>query len=306
MSVGEKSTFSDNDTYDVYETDAFEEAIDKLYEKRTDTRETGLKKLISLFTSQWQFDDSVLRCETLSSMLLRCLKKGGASEASLAARALGLHAITLGSGSEAEGVWAQGRAVLAPMVQSRSASGASSAVARTSALEALGVLCFVGAEGEHETMETLELCEGVFSALRAAPEVKAAALRTWALLLTTVPGWHLGTPFVERLLGLLGALLHDGDVGVRTAAGDALALVYDVCGLATLPGEAEADSDVSGRGFGLEGSFEEDAGEVRSRARARDEKGERSGTLPVPAEELSSALEALCVEDGERGAAAEA
>ncbi len=55
------------------------------------------------------------------------------------------------------------------------------------------------------------------------------------MLLTTVPVWKLGSNFVDDLLKTLGALLHNDDVEVRAAAGEAITVLYDTCDLSTLP-----------------------------------------------------------------------
>lgn len=68
-----------------------------------------------------------------------------------------------------------------------------------------------------------------------AAQVAVSALRSWTLLLSTVPAWQLDSSFVERHLAALHELLHSEDVEVRGAAGEAVALLYDTCGLNTLP-----------------------------------------------------------------------
>lgn len=84
-----------NDDFDLLtdeELDEFAVAIEMLYEKRAATRETGLQKLIRLLTIEWQFEECTFKEETLSRLFLSCFKRGGASEARLATRALGKYA----------------------------------------------------------------------------------------------------------------------------------------------------------------------------------------------------------------------
>jgi hypothetical protein len=64
-----------------------------LYEKRAATRETGLQKLIRLLTSEWQIEECTFKQEILSRLFLSCFKRGGASEATMATRALGEYAL---------------------------------------------------------------------------------------------------------------------------------------------------------------------------------------------------------------------
>jgi hypothetical protein len=69
----------------------------------------------------------------------------------------------------------------------------------------------------------------------AAAPVVVAALRGWAFLLTTVPAHRLDSHFVETHLGLLAQLLNGGDVDVRGAAGEAIALLWHMGDLNSLP-----------------------------------------------------------------------
>ena len=60
----------------------------------------------------------------------------------------------------------------------------------------------------------------------------AAALRGWALVASTLPASRMGADWVERALGGLEAGLHTGDVDVRSAAGEAITLLFHSAGLA--------------------------------------------------------------------------
>ena len=88
------------------------------------------------------------------------------------------------------------------------------------------------------------------------PVVQVPGLRGWTLLFTTVPAWKLGgSGFIEDNLKLLAALLHAEDVDVRSAAGEALTVVYHTCDLSSLPHpslaaleEEEEESEHEGEG----------------------------------------------------------
>lgn len=67
-----------------------------------------------------------------------------------------------------------------------------------------------------------------------APAV-LSALRSWAFLLSTVPASRLDAHFVETHLGLLAQLLNGSDVDVRSAAGEAIALLWEMADLNSLP-----------------------------------------------------------------------
>lgn len=209
--------------------DPFVAAVGKLYEKRTSTREEGLAALARLLTGDVQYEECMLRVATFSQMFLGSLKRGGPAEAGLAARALSLHLVTLGAGAEAEGIYKDALPVLEPVLLT-----SKSATTRAAAADALATACFVGGEGPHDALDCMAL---LARALAKAPQpaVLVSALRGWTLLLSTVPAWQLDSAFVEAHLSLLHNLLHSEDVEVRTAAGEAIALLYDSCSLTALP-----------------------------------------------------------------------
>ena len=74
----------------------------------------------------------------------------------------------------------------------------------------------------------------------AGPALLAAsAIRGWSLLLTSLPGWRLDSTFCDGALGFLSQKLADSDVELRSAAGEAVALLFSLAGLGELdPGIA--------------------------------------------------------------------
>lgn len=124
---------------------------------RTTTREGSLTKLVALLSSQWQYEECALREETLFQLFLRSLRRGKGAEARLGARALGLHAITLGAGPAAERMHAEALPVLEPIALT------GQGPERCSAIDALSMLCFVGAEGPPETLACMDIMARVFS-----------------------------------------------------------------------------------------------------------------------------------------------
>lgn len=90
-------------------------------------------------------------------MFLGSLRRGGAAEATLAARALGLHVVTLGASDESESIFKDALPVLEPVILT-----SKSAATRAAVAEALATLCFVGAEGPHETLECMSVLAKAF------------------------------------------------------------------------------------------------------------------------------------------------
>jgi hypothetical protein len=73
-------------------------------------------------------------------------------------------------------------------------------------------------------------------------KLRATALRGWAFLYTSLSA-PLSTRQLEAELAALAALLHDGDVDVRAAAGEGLGLLYHSCGLGDSDFGEEEDLD---------------------------------------------------------------
>ena len=79
----------------------FAEQIELLSEKRTSTREVALSRLVKLLTRNVAVDCVESRLETTLEAVLTCVRKGGAKESPLAARVLGLIALTIGPDRQA-------------------------------------------------------------------------------------------------------------------------------------------------------------------------------------------------------------
>jgi len=113
---------------------------------------------------------------------------------------------------------------------------------RVGAVEALSLTAFVAAAGPSVTLEVMHRLEGLRS---CAPPVAAAALRGWSLLLSTLTAHQVrhinydsdgeggSSDGLERRLTALSKALASSDVGVRQAAGEGAALLYNQSGLAT-------------------------------------------------------------------------
>lgn len=81
-----------------------------------------------------------------------------------------------------------------------------------------------------------------YTPFTVAAKVQAAALRGWSLLLTTLPAWQLTAADIERQLASLADLLENPDVEVRSAAGEAVALLFHTYGLSELDAGDPTDS----------------------------------------------------------------
>lgn len=225
--------------------------IDALYEKRASTREAGLKGLIGAMTARVLFDFVEEKRETLLQQFLGSVKRGGAAEASLAARALGLLAITAGAGDVAEQILSEASAPLTRLAKSASASAV-----RIAAMEAIGMLSFVGTPEHGATEEAMTLMWQIaghkgsqnssqkLGASVPSPQVRAAALAAWSLLLSCAPSSQVAGYPGSREVKTLASLLGDADLAVRTAAGEAIAVLHEAHAEAFA--DAFSDSDAGG------------------------------------------------------------
>lgn len=93
------------------------------------------------------------RLETLLQQLISGVKKGAAAESSLASRAIGILAITMGAGGDSEHIWQEAGPHLTKLAKQGSAQAP-----RIAALEALAVTCFVGAQDAGDTERAMTTC----------------------------------------------------------------------------------------------------------------------------------------------------
>jgi hypothetical protein len=173
----------------------------------------------------------------------------------------------------------------------RAAQHGKGAAARTAAADALAVCCFVLSDDERSTRGAMDDLRSIWArrdAAAAAP--RAAALRGWTFLFTSLNALP-DAGAVEALLPALAALLHEGDVEVRAAAGEAIAVVYHTCGLDELEsilegeGDEEEEDGEEGEDGGGEGSssggggvsgLSEVVGRMRDLATNRGDRQRRS------------------------------
>ncbi|GJP39330.1 hypothetical protein CLOM_g16144 [Closterium sp. NIES-68] len=240
---------------DVYcAASATEALLDALQEKRSTTREAALKGLMTTLASQVHVDLVQDKYDTLTQGFLACLRKGKAPEQVLAARCLGLLALTLGASDSCEELLASSLPHLGKL-----ARAAGCAATRVACTDAIGMITFVGAMDAHATEESMSLLwlvanpQGTTKATVPAA-VKGAAISNWTLLLSTLPSSLLAQFYARSELEALSRCLQDADMAVRGAAGEAIALVHEHCPPETLAAAAAAaGADDAGTGAGSGG-----------------------------------------------------
>ncbi|XP_025740812.1 interferon-related developmental regulator 2 isoform X1 [Callorhinus ursinus] len=211
------------------------EYVDCLTDKSAKTRQGALESLRLALASRLLPDFLLERRLTLADALEKCLKKGKGEEQALAAAVLGLLCVQLGPGPKGEELFRS----LQPLLVSVLSDGTASPAARLHCASALGLGCYVAAADVQDLVSCLNCLESVFSRScvvggSTASVVPAslhgllcAALQAWALLLTVCPSTHV-SHILDRQLARLPQLLSSESVNLRIAAGETIALLFEL------------------------------------------------------------------------------
>ena len=172
---------------------------------------------------------------TIIDLLERSIKKGKGEEQGSAAMLSSVVASTLGPGSETEIMFKD----LTGLMLATISDNAASLPVRTKCATAVGVNCFI--HGEEDIVPVADTLLAVFSgsflkgngAIQAnlAPATIAmhsAALMSWSLLLTVQPNSAVCS-LTEKYGKKISELLESPDVDLRIAAGEAIAIMYEIC-----------------------------------------------------------------------------
>ncbi|KAM4651262.1 interferon-related developmental regulator 2 [Discoglossus pictus] len=234
VSVAEEGTGSDpqdDQALQEQREDKLKEDIDNLTDKSVKTRQAALSSLRLALSSQVLGDFLMERRVTFMDALERCLKKGKEEEQSLAAAVLSLLCIQLGSGPEGEEVFHCLKPILT-CILTDSSMGAS---ARQSCATALGLCCYIAGADVEDLITTLCCLENLFTSCYSdcgAPQTSlqgllCSAIQSWALLLTICPASRV-QKVLESHMPHLSEVLSSESVSLRIAAGECLALLYEL------------------------------------------------------------------------------
>ncbi|XP_078270277.1 interferon-related developmental regulator 2 [Rhinoraja longicauda] len=215
--------------------DKLKECIDNTMHKSAKTRQNALESLKLALSSKILSDFLVERRVTLTDYLERCLKKGKGEEQALATVVATLLCIQLGSSKEAEDVFQALKSILINILTDKSASLA----ARHNCATALGTCCYVAANEEEDLASCLMCLESVFSASYIKGDgsvpshnsqtqiLHCNALQSWSLLVTICPPSKI-QKFLENHMPKLPGLLRSDNVSLRIAAGESIALLFEL------------------------------------------------------------------------------
>lgn len=207
-------------------------------EKSQQTRITALQAMLEVFMHNCLYDFLDERRVTIMDIIEKSLKRGKGQEQAIGARMAALLLIQLQGDEDIA-------KTLSPLLNHIALDKSASSEARSKSCLSLALMQFLS--GEDNVGDTIILCqmfEGIFSgsylkgdstpssATQDAATLHAAALGSWALLLTLIPPSDVVSLIQTKQIGsfknLMG-LLQSQHLDVRTTAGEAIALLME-CG----------------------------------------------------------------------------
>ncbi|OIS96135.1 PREDICTED: interferon-related developmental regulator 1-like [Nicotiana attenuata] len=225
-----------------------DQCVDALYEKRGSTRENALASIIEAFNSDIQHEFVEKKFATLLQQCLNSIKRGSSKEIALASHFLGILALTVGPGDKAHEMLEESLSPITEALKSRSETSKISSL-----LESLAIITFVGGKEAEETEKSMQLMWQVIhpkvgpnvATAKPSPPMITATVSAWSFLLTTIDGRALNPKSWQGSISYFSTLLDKDDRAVRIAAGEALALVFEVGSLEKFSVEDKGSSDSS-------------------------------------------------------------
>jgi len=176
--------------------------------------------------------------KTLELYLTRIIRQGAGEEVTYACRLLSLIILTIGSESEEFGK------SFIPVLSTIIKNSSKPASSRRACIQALGTINFILFTPQDMT-ESMSLLEQIALDHKNAPSIISQAITIWALLASTFSTWDLGTDVYAKYLPVFTKLLEQKDLEVRSAAGEAIALLYS----ANLSIETMDEEETGGKKF---------------------------------------------------------
>ncbi|CAL8242240.1 unnamed protein product [Merluccius merluccius] len=209
--------------------------IDSTVDKSAKTRQGALDGLRTAMATRILYEFISERRMTITDSIERCLKKGKGEEQSAAASLACLLCIQLGSGMESEEVLK----TMKPLFKTILADASASIQARQAVAKSLGLCTLVAEDDILDVHNTMECFESLFVRSYARGDgtrppvnpqsslLHTNALLSWALLLTICTASQI-REVLRRHLPKLPSLLDSEDVNMRIAAGETIALLFEL------------------------------------------------------------------------------
>uniref|UniRef100_A0A673BU45 Interferon-related developmental regulator 1 n=1 Tax=Sphaeramia orbicularis TaxID=375764 RepID=A0A673BU45_9TELE len=209
--------------------------IDSTVDKSAKTRQGALDGLKTAMATRILYEFISERRMTITDSIERCLKKGKGEEQRAAASLACLLCIQLGSGIESEEVLK----TLKPIFRNILADGSANIQARQAVATSLGLCTLVAEDDILDVHATMECFENLFTRSYAradgtcpsvspqTSQLHTNALLSWALLLTICTASQV-KDILRKHLPKLPRLLESEDVNMRIAAGETIALLFEL------------------------------------------------------------------------------
>lgn len=227
---GEEADGLDEGGEEDYEDDfeqVLADCIDRATQKSAQGRQSALfaiqKALKSRIVHEFLSDRKV----TIVDCIEKCVKRGTKEDRVLASSIAVLLCVQFGAGSESEDVLRSMKPHLITVIQDQTAGS----VARASCATALALCCFIASEDHDELFECSAVLEAIFDNKKTVkPDevpLYSSILSAWALLLSVTPE-NQAYILINKHLRRMMFLLQTSDLSVRIAAGELLALMYEM------------------------------------------------------------------------------
>lgn len=209
----------------------------------------------------------------------RCIKKGKGEEQGSAALLAAIICISLGSGEDTDAIFIELKSQMLTILMDKSVGP----IVRSQFASTLGLCCFISGSDCESCDEILESFQTLFSASYfkgngVAPNhgtditaLHVACLYAWTLVCTTQPVSYVAQ-FADKYLTKLIELLDSSDVELRIAAGETIAVIFEIC--------REGRMDIS-PGIGLTDKLRQLATDSQKFRAKKDRRKQRSSFRDV-------------------------
>lgn len=216
--------------------DKLDKCLDGLLEKGFKEREASLSLLKKMFLHKYLIDVLDNKRFTLTEGLLRCLKRGKSAEQVLACDLINLTFIQIGILSQdVVQFLAESKQLLLELMEADTVDPQ----VRAACAKSYALAVFVANDPSYDNLGVLAKLEAIFSQSYAkgdgsirtfTPKVydlHSSALASWSLLLSIMPLSYVAKATQTHLLHFVD-LLKSADVDLRIAAGETIALLFEL------------------------------------------------------------------------------
>lgn len=208
------------------------ELLDHLMTKRASMRERALSSIIEALSNKFQHEFCENNYFTVLQRCMNSMKQRSSTEKSLASRAIGLLALTVGRGHQGHEIFENSLPQFSDGLKVQSGSEVLKA---SSIMDALAIITFVGAEHSGETEGSMQVFWQFIHSISSFKEsenkdsvvVLATGISAWSFLLSTLEGWILNYNHWQGAIYYFLGLLKGDDDSVRNAACEALATIIE-------------------------------------------------------------------------------